>query len=111
MLGTASEAKKKIYRIIYGYWQSQCVYVATSLGIPNLLQYGTKTVEEIAEKTSTNVEKLYVVMRALAHLGVFVEKPGRVFASTELSELLISNNDSPSIADFLMHITEPNMWD
>ncbi|NEQ88178.1 MAG: methyltransferase domain-containing protein, partial [Moorea sp. SIO2I5] len=42
---------------------------------------------------------------------VFVEKPGRVFASTELSELLISNNDSPSIADFLMHITEPNMWD
>ncbi|NEO45067.1 MAG: hydroxyneurosporene methyltransferase [Moorea sp. SIO4A3] len=111
MLGTASEAKKKIYRIIYGYWQSQCAYVATSLGIPNLLQYGPKTVDEIAEKTSTNVEKLYVVMRALAHLGVFVEKPGRVFASTELSELLISNNDSPSIADFLMHITEPNMWD
>ncbi|NEO41345.1 MAG: hydroxyneurosporene methyltransferase [Moorea sp. SIOASIH] len=111
MLGTASEAKKKIYRIIYGYWQSQCAYVATSLGIPNLLQDGPKTVDEIAEKTSTNVEKLYVVMRALAHLGVFVEKPGRVFASTELSELLISNNDSPSIADFLMHITEPNMWD
>ncbi|NEO90998.1 MAG: hydroxyneurosporene methyltransferase [Moorea sp. SIO3G5] len=111
MLGTASEAKNKIYRIIYGYWQSQCAYVATSLGIPNLLQDGPKTVDEIAEKTSTNVEKLYVVMRALAHLGVFVEKPGRVFASTELSELLISNNDSPSIADFLMHITEPNMWD
>ncbi|NEO10700.1 methyltransferase [Moorena sp. SIO3I8] len=110
MLGTASEAKKKIYRIIYGYWQSQCVYVATSLGIPNLLKDGTKTVEEIAEKTSTNVEKLYVVMRALSHLGVFVEKPGRVFASTELSELLV-RNDSPSIADFLMHITEPNMWD
>ncbi|AOX00952.1 hydroxyneurosporene methyltransferase [Moorena producens PAL-8-15-08-1] len=111
MLGTASEAKKKIYRIIYGYWQSQCAYVATSLGIPNLLQDEPKTVDEIAEKTSTNVEKLYVVMRALAHLGVFVEKPGRVFASTELSELLISNNNSPSIADFLMHITEPNMWD
>ncbi len=110
MLGTASESKKKIYRMIYGYWQSQCVYVATHLGIPNLLQYGPQTVEIIAEKTSTKVEKLYVVMRALAHLGVFVEKPGRVFASTELSELLVPNG-SPSISDFLMHITEPNMWD
>jgi len=110
MLGNASEAKKKIYRMIYGYWQSQCVYVATSLGIPNLLQDGAKTVEEIAESTSTKVDKLYAVMRALAHLGVFVEKPGRVFASTDLSELLIRDG-SPSIADFLMHITEPNMWD
>ncbi|MGB3531923.1 MAG: methyltransferase [Microcoleaceae cyanobacterium] len=110
MLGTASESKKKIYRIIYGYWQSQCTYVATSLGIPNLLQNQPLTVEQIADKTSTNVEKLYVVLRALAHLGVFSEKPGRVFASTELSDLLI-NNDTPSIADFLMHITEPDMWD
>lgn len=110
MLGSASESKKKIYRIIYGYWQSQCVYVATNLRIPNLLHDGPKTVEEIAEKTATKVEKLYVVLRALAHLGVFIEKPGRVFASTELSEFLITN-DSPSIGDFLMHITEPNMWD
>ncbi|NEP78579.1 MAG: methyltransferase domain-containing protein [Okeania sp. SIO3C4] len=110
MLGSASESKKKIYRIIYGYWQSQCVYVATNLGIPKLLHDGEKPIEAIAQKTGTKVEKLYVVLRALAHLGVFLEKPGRVFASTELSELLISN-DSPSIGDFLMHITEPNMWD
>ena len=110
MLGSASESKKKIYRIIYGYWQSQCVYVATNLGIPDLLEYGPLTVEKIAEKTATKVEKLYVVLRALAHLGVIAEKPGRVFASTELSQLLI-HNGSPSISDFLMHITEPNMWD
>ncbi len=110
MLGSASESKKKIYRIIYGYWQSQCVYVATNLGIPDLLQYGPLTVEEIAEKTETKVDKLYVVLRALAHLGVIAEKPGRVFAPTELSQLLISNG-TPSIGDFLMHITEPNMWD
>jgi cyclopropane fatty-acyl-phospholipid synthase-like methyltransferase len=110
MLGSASESKKKIYRIIYGYWQSQCVYVGTSLGIPNLLQDAPQTVETIAEKTGTKVEKLYVVLRALAHLGVVAEKPGRVFASTELSQLLITNG-SPSISDFLMHIIEPNMWD
>ncbi|WP_414622035.1 methyltransferase [Calothrix sp. CCY 0018] len=110
MLGSASESKKKIYRIIYGYWQSQCVYVATNLGIPDLLQNGPLPVDKIAEKTDTKVDKLYVVLRALAHLGVIAEKPGRVFAATELSQLLISNG-SPSIGDFLMHITEPNMWD
>ncbi|MDE5097947.1 MAG: methyltransferase, partial [Trichodesmium sp. St16_bin4-tuft] len=110
MLGKASESKKKIYQIIYGYWQSQCVYTATNLGIPNLLHYGPQTVEVIAEKTGTKAEKLYVVLRALAHLGIFVEKLGRVFAATELSELLMTD-DSPSIGHFLMHITEPNMWD
>ncbi|NEP57337.1 MAG: hydroxyneurosporene methyltransferase [Symploca sp. SIO2G7] len=110
MLGIASESKKKIYRIIYGYWQSQCLYVATSLGIPNLLNAGAQTVETIAEKTGTEAKNLYVLLRALAHLGIFAEKPGRVFASTELSELLITDN-SPSIGHFLMHITEPDMWD
>ncbi|NER22332.1 MAG: methyltransferase domain-containing protein [Symploca sp. SIO1B1] len=110
MLGTASESKKKIYRIIYGYWQSQCLYVATNLEIPKLLESGVQTVEAIAEKTGTKAEKLYVILRALAHLGIFVEKPGRVFASTELSDLLITD-DSPSIGHFLMHITEPDMWD
>lgn len=110
MLGTASESKKKIYRMIYGYWQSQCIYVATSLGIPNLLQNQPLTIAEIADKTSTNQEKLYVVLRALAHLGVFQEKPGRIFTSTELSDHLVQN-DSPSISDFLMHIIEPDMWD
>ncbi|WP_292794369.1 methyltransferase [Nostoc sp. NMS7] len=109
MLGTTL-ASKQLAQIIYGYWQSQCLYVATDLGIPNLLQSGPMTVETIAKETSTKVETLYVVLRALAHLGVFLEKPGRVFAATELSNLLITNAE-PSVGHFLMHITEPSMWD
>lgn len=96
--------------MIYGYWQSQCLYVATNLGIPNLLQSAPMTVEDIAQATSTKVETLYVVLRALAHLGVFTEKPGRVFAANELSELLITSAE-PSLGHFVMHITEPSMWD
>lgn len=110
MLGTTS-ASKKLAQIIYGYWQSQCLYVATNLGIPNLLQSGPMTVETIAKETSTKVEPLYVLLRALAHLGVFLEKPGRVFAATELSEHLITTNTEPTLGHFLMHITEPCMWD
>jgi len=109
LLGTTS-ASKKLAQMIYGYWQSQCLYTATNLGIPNLLQSGPMTVEAIAKATSTKVETLYVVLRALAHLGVFAEKPGRVFAATELSEQLITDSE-PSLGHFLLHITEPSMWD
>jgi cyclopropane fatty-acyl-phospholipid synthase-like methyltransferase len=109
LLGTSS-ASKKLSQMIYGYWQSQCLYIATNLGIPNLLQSGPMTVETIAKETCTKVETLYVLLRALAHLGVFLEKPGRVFAATELSEQLITNKE-PSLGHFLLHITEPFMWD
>jgi cyclopropane fatty-acyl-phospholipid synthase-like methyltransferase len=109
LLGT-TPASNQLAKMIYGYWQSQCLHVATNLGIPNLLQSKPMTIESIAKETSTKVETLYVVLRALAHLGVFAEKPGRVFAATELSNLLITNGE-PSLGHFLLHITEPSMWD
>ncbi len=109
MLGTASASINKLAQGIYGYWQSQCLYVVTKLGIPNLLHSEPMNVETLAQKTSTKAENLYVVLRALAHLGVFLEKPGRVFAATDLSEHLVTNKE-PSLGHFLMHITEPSMW-
>lgn len=104
------EAKKKVFGIIQAFWESQCVYVATRLGIFNLLQEGAQSVETIAATTSTNVEKLYVVLRALGHLGVLQESPGRIFDPTELSALLVTNA-GPSMGHFAMHITEPCQWD
>ncbi len=103
-------SKKKVFGMIQAFWESQCVYVATRLGIPNLLQEGQQSVENLAATTSTNVEKLYVILRALGHLGVLVETPGRVFAATELSTLLVTNA-GPSMGHFAMHITEPCQWD
>lgn len=104
------ESKRKVFSMIQAFWESQCVYVATRLGIPNLLQSGPQSVESLAATTSTQVEKLYVILRALAHLEVLVEKPGRVFGPTELSALLVTNA-GPSMGHFAMHITEPCQWD
>lgn len=53
-------SKKKVFGMIQAFWESQCVYVATRLGIPNLLQKGQQSVESLAASTSTNVEKLYL---------------------------------------------------
>ena len=104
------ESKKKVFGMIQAFWESQCVYVATRLGIPNLLQSGPKSIESLAEATSTKVEMLYVILRALGHLGVLIETPGRVFGPTDLSALLVTNA-GPSMGHFAMHITEPAQWD
>jgi len=105
------EAKNKIFSIIQGFWGSQCLYIATCLGIPNLLEeYGAQSVESLAEKTETHTETLYVVLRGLAHLEILEEKPDRVFAPTEASSLLVTNA-GPSIGHFALHITEPCQWD
>lgn len=104
------ESKRKVFGMIQAFWESQCVYVATRLGIPNLLQSGPQSVEGLATATATQVEKLYVILRALAHLGVLVETPGRIFGPTELSELLVTNA-GPSMGHFALHITEPCQWD
>lgn len=103
-------ARSRVFGMIQAFWQSQCVYVATRLGIFNLLQSGAQSVEDLAAATSTQVEKLYVILRALAHIDVLVETPGRIFAPTELSALLVTDA-GPTMGHFAMHITEPCQWD
>lgn len=110
-VNTASkEAKKKVFGMIFAFVESQCVYVATRLGIFNLLQDGEQSLESLAQKTDTKPARLYVILRALSHLGVLAEKPGRVFAPTEVSSLLVTNKE-PSMGHFAMHILEPAQWD
>jgi hypothetical protein len=109
---TASkEAKKKAFGMVLAFVESQCIYVATRLGIFNLLEdEGEQSLESLAQKTDTKPERLYFILRALGHLEVLEEKPGRVFAPTELSSLFVTNK-KPSIGHFAMHITEPAQWD
>jgi len=105
------EAKKKVFNLIQGFWGSQCLYIATRLGIPNILQdEGEQSVEYLARKTGTHTDTLYVILRALGHLEVLEEKPGRVFAPTAASELLVTHRGA-SMGHFAMHITEPAQWD
>lgn len=109
--GASKEAKKKIFGMIFAFVESQCLYVATRLGIFDLLQSeGEQNLESLAQKTNTKPERLYVILRALAHLEVLVEKPGQVFAPTEVSSLLITDKE-PSIGHFAMHLLEPAQWD
>jgi ubiquinone/menaquinone biosynthesis C-methylase UbiE len=78
-------------RMITGYWVSQAIYAAAKFGIADLLKQGPKSVEELAEKTSTNPDALYRLLRALASVGIFAEVPPRQFSLTPLAEPLQAN--------------------
>jgi SAM-dependent methyltransferase len=103
--------KAKLFDMIFGFIKSQCIYTACRLEIFNLLDNeGELPLTVIAQKTNTEPERLYFILRALAHLEVLQEKPNQIFAPTELSSLLVTDK-TPSIGHFAMHLLEPAQWD
>ncbi len=77
--------------MITGYWISQSIYAAAKFSIADHLSDGPKSVEELAEATSTNADALYRLLRALASVGIFAEGESRQFSLTSLAEPLQSD--------------------
>jgi SAM-dependent methyltransferase len=78
-------------QIISGFWISRSVYVIGKLGIPDLLQTGPKTAEELAAATNTDAPSLFRILRALVSVGVLKSAEGGRFAQTPLSETLVTD--------------------
>jgi hypothetical protein len=78
-------------QIISGFWISRSVYVIGKLGIPDLLQTGPKTAEELAAATKTDAPSLFRILRALVSVGVLNSAEGGRFAQTPLSETLVTD--------------------
>jgi len=78
-------------QIISGFWISRAVYVIGKLGIPDLLQSGPKTAEELATATETHAPSLFRILRALVSVGVLSSAEGDRFAQTPLSETLVTD--------------------
>ena len=106
-----TEAEKRAFDLMLTFVKSQCTYVAARLGIFDLLkERGEQSVAELAAATNTDTERLYFILRALAHIEVLTEKPERIFAPTETSKLLVTHQE-PSVGHLLMHLMEPAQWD
>lgn len=82
--------KDQLMKFIVGKWISKPIYVVAKLGIPDILDDGMKSIEELSCLTKKDTETLYRVMRALSSVGVFLEKEGRKFISTPMGEELKS---------------------
>ena len=80
-----------ITQLAFGALMSQALYVATKIGVADLLAEKPQPVSALAAATETNERALYRVLRSLASVGVFEETDPKVFALTPYAELLRSN--------------------
>jgi Dimerisation domain len=57
--------------LIEGYWITQAVYVATKLGVADLLKDGPQPAAALAKATGAHALSLTRLLRFLASVGVF----------------------------------------
>ena len=69
------------------------------MGIPDLVEAGPKSAEEVAKQIGAQPEALYRLMRATASVGVLSEGPDGKFSETPMSAVLRSNGN-PNLRAF-----------
>lgn len=80
-----------ILQIIGGYWISRMLYVATNLGIADLIDERPRPASELADATGVHPRALYRVLRALAGVGLFTEDEAGNFHLTPIGHTMCRN--------------------
>ncbi len=85
-----------ILQILNGAYVAGAVSCLAALGIPDLVEKGPKSPDELAKQIGANPQALYRLMRATASVGVLSEGPDGKFSETPLSAVLRTNGN-PSL--------------
>jgi hypothetical protein len=102
---------QQLDRMISGYWVSQAIYAAAKFGIADLLKDGPSSVEQLADRSSTDPDALYRLLRALASVGIFAEHEPRQFELTPLANSLRSDvTDSKRALALMMGDNQFRAW-
>jgi hypothetical protein len=88
-------ARKVLAQMLVGNQIQQAIYVATKVGIADLLKDGPKRNEELAQATGAHPKALYRLLRALASFGIFAEDEQNRFVLTSIASLLQKEILSP----------------
>jgi len=72
---------------------SEAIYIAASLGIPNLPAAGPRGSEELAQTTGASPSHLHRILRALSNFDVFSEDSASHFALTATGQHLRRDTD------------------
>ena len=86
--GVQRERHAQVLRLVYGAQVAQIIYVAASLGIPDLLAAGSRSASELATVTAIDEQTLRRVLRGLIALGLCCELEPERYALSELGQLL-----------------------
>jgi hypothetical protein len=86
-------------QLVAGAHITGAISCLAQLGIPDLVEAGPKSAEELASQVGAQPQALYRLMRATASVGVLSEGPDGRFSETPLSAVLRSNGN-PSLRGF-----------
>jgi O-methyltransferase domain/Dimerisation domain len=87
----APPAHVGMLQLLNGPHIAGAVSCVAQLGIPDLVESGPKSAEQLASQIGAHPQALYRLMRATASVGVLSEGPDGKFSQTPLSAVLCSN--------------------
>ena len=91
-----------LFNKVTAFMESNMIFAAVKLGLPDLFGDEPKSCEELAAKTGTRPDTLYRFLRALAAMGIFAEVGDQRFESTPMADLL--RTDGPNtMADMALY--------
>jgi hypothetical protein len=111
MTATTPQTQKQpahvgMFQLLNGIPIAGTLACLAQLGIPDLVEHGPKSADELAREVGADARALYRLMRATASVGVLSEGPDGKFSETPMSAVLRSNS-VPSLRGFaIMHATE-----
>ncbi len=85
------------------FWQSRALYVATKLGLADVLGDAEKSTTDIAVALHLHEGHLYRLMRMLGAMAIFEETAPRTFRNSKTSAYLREDNPKNVRAMVLMH--------
>jgi len=83
----------RLVDIISASWMCQAAYAAAELGIPDLLDGASRSVDDLARTTRCDRASLFRLLRALAALDICIENADGSFAVTEMGRLLATRSE------------------
>lgn len=102
-------AQEVVLQHITGYWISQLVFVAARFGIADQLARGPQTPTALARKVGADPTALHRVLRALASVGIFAERPDGRFKLTPAAATL-RTGVAGSLHDFALMMVDDYNW-
>ena len=97
--GQTPPAHAGMFQLLNGVFVAGALASLAKLGVPDLVEHGPKSAEELANQIGADARALYRLMRACASVGVLSEGPDGKFSETPLSAVLRSNAN-PSLRAF-----------
>src|SRR5258707_6143151 len=101
--GKTPPAHVGMFQLLNGMFVAGAISCLAQLGIPDLVEHGPKSADELATAIGVDPRALYRLMRATACVGVLSEGARGKFYETTLSAVLRGNVNSTLHAFAMMH--------